>query len=199
MKKIFLPSLISFAVFYLVSCKKDSDNTPAGGNLIGNYKFISLTAATTSTQIVDDGSTVDKTVTRSNYTTTNNTGTLVVDATKMISADLSYSVSTTATADFYEDGVLIDTQDVPFQADIPSSGATSEYKVISSDSLYFPSGSAISGGVVASSDPGGCKYRFEADKLILTVNGEKTTQQSQAGVSITSINKANVIATYQKQ
>src|ERR1700755_2463482 len=115
MKKIIFPSLVGFAVFYLVSCKKDSDNMPAGNNLIGNYKFISLTASTSSTHITDDGSTVDKTITTSNYTTTNNTGTLVIDATKITSADLSYSISTTATAAIYEDGVLVDTEEVPFE------------------------------------------------------------------------------------
>lgn len=79
MKPSFLVLLLITATGCFISCKKDSSDTPNNQSIVGNYKFVSLTASTISTQIVSDGVTEDKSVTYSNYTTKNNTGILVID------------------------------------------------------------------------------------------------------------------------
>ena len=199
MRKIFTSTLVFCSVIYLSSCKKDSSDTPINNNLIGNYTFVSMTANTESTVILNDGSTIDKTVTKSNYTTINNTGTLVIDANNITSTGLSYSVDTTAMAVFYEDGELIDSLEIPFTATVPTGSATSEYKLISSDSLYFPKGSIFVQGNFSQSKPVGSKFRLEGNKLYFTGSQEQVVQNSQAGVSMTTTDKASIVAIYQKQ
>jgi hypothetical protein len=194
-----LLTLLFFSAIYLLSCKKDSSDTPANTNITGSYKFISLAASTTSTQTVSDGVTVDKSITYSDYVTKNNTGTLTIDDKNMVSTDLSYTVDTTAKAYFYEDGVLIDSVESDFYADIPKSSATCGYQMITSDSVYVTNGSMFFNGSTSSTTPAGARIKVEGDKLYFFSSGTKTETQNQGGVSIIQEAKASIIATYQKQ
>lgn len=195
--------LLSFLVLspfiFLVSCKKDSSDTSSNNNLIGTYKFVSVTASTISTQTVSDGVTVDKTVTFSDYTTKNNTGTLVIDDKNITSTDLSYTVDTTARVYSYENDNLIDSFESDFQIDVPASSATSGYKVVSNDSIYVTSGSMFFNGSNSSTDPAGIRYKIEGDKLHIYGGKTQTTQQNQSGYIVTQKAEATIIATYQKQ
>ncbi|MES1223654.1 MAG: hypothetical protein ABUT20_49620 [Bacteroidota bacterium] len=199
MKRNVIKLLIFSSAIYLVSCKKDSSANPATGNVNGTYKFVSLTANTTSTVTITDGTTTDKTITKSVYTTKDNAGTLTIDDTKVVSTGLSYSIDTVVTVESYEDGVLTDTEEVPFQFDVPSSSATSEYKWVGTDSMYFASGSVFTDGTTTPSGPSGAKIKLEGGKLYVTGKNEKTSQDNSSGYLITTNSKASVVATYQKQ
>ena len=200
MKKITLSIFMSLSLFYLVSCKKDSgDNNPPKANIQGNYQFISLSASTTSTVIVTDGVTEDKTVTKSNYTTKNNAGTMTITDSKIISTGLSYSIDTIAHSYMYEDGVLLDDFEFPFQFDAPSSSATTDYVWVTSDSIYCPNGTMFTDGVTANSGPSGARILQQGDKLYISASKEQTTHDNSSGYPTTMIAQASVIATYQKQ
>ena len=200
MKKITLSIFMSLSLFYLVSCKKDSgDNNPKSGNIQGNYQFISLSASTTSTVIVTDGVTVDKTVTKSDYISKNNAGNMTITDSKIISTDLAYSIDTIAHTYMYEDGVLIDDFDFPFQFDAPISSATSDYVWVTSDSIYCPNGTIFTDGVTSNSGPSGVRILQQADKLFIMASKEQTTHDNSSGYPTTMIAQASVIATYQKQ
>ncbi|MCW3117708.1 MAG: hypothetical protein JWM28_1790 [Chitinophagaceae bacterium] len=199
MKKNLYPAFLFCSLLYLVSCKKESSINPVNSNIQGSYTFISLTAITTSTQIVTDGTTTDKTITRSNYTTKDNTGTLTIDASKMTSTGLSYRIDTMATADYYEDNVFIETYEVPFQFTVPTSSSTSEYKWVTSDSVYFASGTVFTDGVTSPSGPSGARIKLEGDKLYVTGSNEQSSQDNSSGYLINSNLKADIIAIYQKQ
>ncbi|MBS1577019.1 MAG: hypothetical protein JST09_17105 [Bacteroidetes bacterium] len=199
MKPSFLVLLLITATVCFISCKKDSSDTPNNQSIVGNYKFVSLTASTISTQIVSDGVTEDKSVTYSNYTTKNNTGTLVIDDKNITSTDLSYSVDTIAKAYFYEDNILIDSTESNFHIDIPASSATSGYTLVSTDSIYMISGSMFFNGSTSSTGPAGVRYKVEGDKLYIYGGNSKTTQQNQSGYIVNQKAEATVIITYQKQ
>jgi hypothetical protein len=199
MKMKFLFFLFLSSSVFLISCKKDSSDTSGSNNLKGTYKFVSVTASTISTQIVTDGTTVDKSVTYSDYTTKNNTGTLVIDDKNITSTDLSYSVDTTARVFLYEDDVLVDSFEDEFQIDVPASSATSGYKVVGNDSIYVTSGSMFFNGTNSSTDPAGIKYKIEGDKLHIYGGKTQTTQQNQSGYMVTQKAEATIVATYQKQ
>ena len=200
MQKFTLSIFLSFSLFYLVSCQKDSgDNNPPSKNIQGNYQFVSLTASTTSTVIITNGATVDKTVTKSNYTTKNNVGTLTITDSKMISAGLAYSIDTIAYSDMYEDGVLVDSFEFPFQFDAPTSSATTDYVWVTSDSIYCPNGTMFTDGVTSNSGPSGARVLLQGDKLYITASKEQTTHDNSSGYPATMIAQASVIAIYQKQ
>jgi hypothetical protein len=200
MKKIIFSVFISLSLLYLVSCKKDSgDNNPPSGNIQGNYQFLSLSASTTSTVIITDGTTVDKTVTKSDYTTKNNAGTMTITDSKIISTDLSYSIDTIAHSDMYENGVLVDNFEFPFQFDAPTSSATTDYVWVTSDSIYCPNGTMFTDGVTSNSGPSGARIMHQGDKLYIYASKEQTTHDNSSGYPTTMIAQASVIATYQKQ
>jgi len=200
MQKFTVSIFLSLTLFYLVSCQKDSgDNNPPSKNIQGNYQFVSLTAATTSTVIITDGTTVDKTVTKSNYTTKNNVGTLTITDSKMISSGLSYSIDTIAHSDIYEDGVLVDNFEFPFVFDAPSSSATSDYIWVTSDSIYFPNGTMFTDGVTSNSGPSGARVLLQGDKLYISASKEQTKNDNTSGYPTTMIEQGSVIAIYQKQ
>jgi hypothetical protein len=191
----------ALAVLFFASCKKDSADTGGSANqeMLGNYKFVSLTANTTSIKTINDGSSSEKSITRSTYTTTDNSGTLSFEPTKIISKDLAYTVNTTASSEIYEDGVYVDTYDVPFLFTVTPSSATSEYKWVTKDSLYFTSGSMFYNGSTVNTGGDGAKVRLEGDKLYFTGYKEQNGTSTEMGYQVITNDKASVIAVYQKQ
>jgi hypothetical protein len=200
-KRILFGSSLVFSVLFFSSCNKDNADSKVNEDILGNYKLVSLTAKTEVTQTMSDGSSTAKTVSKSNYTTINNQGTLKIEPAQMISTDMSYSVNTIGTADIYEDGVYIDTYDVPFQAVVPSSSATAGYKWITKDSIYFESGSMFYAGsstpLATSAD--GARVRLEGDKLYISGNKIQNTQSNQSGYIVNQEAKVQVLVTFQKQ
>lgn len=196
-------SLLFFAlsILFFTSCKKDSSAESGNANpdILGNYKFVSLTANTTSIKTVNDGTTIEKSITKSTYTTINNAGTMTIEPTKMTSKDLAYDISTTATADIYEDGVYIDTYDMPFEFSVPPSSSTSDYKWITKDSVYFTTGSMFYNGSSITTGGDGSKLRLEGDKLYFSGYKEQNSTTTEQGLQITTNDKASVVAIYQKQ
>jgi len=194
--------LSALSILFFASCKKDSSDTAGNANpdILGNYKFISLTANTTSTKMVSGGGMSQKTITRSTYTTTENSGTMRIEPTKMTSKDIAYSISTTATSDIYEDGVFIDSFELPFDFTAPASSASSEYKWITKDSVYFTNGYAFyDGSTPVTTGGNGAKLRLEGDKLYLNASKEQNSTTTEQGYQVISNDKASVIAIYQKQ
>src|ERR1700712_967120 len=90
-------------IIMLASCKKEDKKDDGTGGIQGTYKLKNLSASTNSTVVADDG---EKTITLSDYTTTNNQGTLVFDQTNLTYTGLSYSVATDARYFLYLDNEL---------------------------------------------------------------------------------------------
>lgn len=77
MKRNLLLTLATFVII-LSSCNKDHTN-PDAASIAGTYKLKSISAKTNSTITGTDG---EKEITVSEYTTTNNTGTIAVDGAR---------------------------------------------------------------------------------------------------------------------
>ncbi|HEY1869663.1 MAG TPA: hypothetical protein VGG71_01325, partial [Chitinophagaceae bacterium] len=136
MKKGFF--LLSLIVLMFASCQKEIDDSVddnngngssggwntgsgnTGASIIGTWNFTVLNAQTQSTAEVDLSGTDEKTVSLSNYTTTNNAGTFVIDDSVMHVNGLTYTVSSTVKAYTYENGVLVDSADSPVNVTLPS-------------------------------------------------------------------------------
>lgn len=159
---IFAPLLIVF------SCKKSSPSTTSNP-LVGNWNFLYIKAITTGT-ITVSGTT---TVVDANYTTQNNSGTAQFTNDSMALKGLAYSVSTTATLYTYVGSTLINTTTQPYSTALPATSETVAYKVIGTDSIYFPAG-----GPVPGSGNGG-HFAINKDTLSVAVTG---TQPGPGGV-----------------
>lgn len=169
----------------------------SSASLQGRWKFINMTSRTESIVEISDGFDVLKTITISDYTTTKNSGTLEVDASKMISTDLSYEVNTIATGYIYDNSVLIDSLKVPFIYAVPPASSTSAYTRVSADSISFASGPFVNVGVATA--PSGMKVQVQADKLLLTINASRVDVQNVFGIIQSTRESVKAIMTYQKQ
>ena len=180
-----------------VACKKDSGGTNA---LSGEWKFVSMHVKGQSTAQYTDNGVVNKTVTLSDYTTADNAGAVSITSSMMSAKGLTYSVSTTSTATIYEDGQVVDTQDVPFDFTLPSTNSVSSYKLVGADSLYFPSGGFASvGGTSTQSAASGAKFGISGNTLTMISNVTQTKTENYAGVIITTTDQAVATTTLQKQ
>jgi hypothetical protein len=158
---------ISFLV--VVSCKKS--NAPAS----------------TQTQVtaIQSG---DTSVSSSNYITQNNAGTIDFTIDSMSVSGLAYTVSTTFTTYFYYTGTVYDTVTSPLNASLPATSMNVGYKLIGSDSMYFPNGGLLPAGLTSSSSGQGAHFVLSGDTLRLTVQAaDTTTGQVQVGKGLITL------------
>lgn len=179
----------------IASCKKDDAKT-SSSSIEGTYSFKGLTAKTNSTITGDDG---EKVVTVTNYSTTNNMGTVVFDNSKVTNTGLSYSVNSIATGYFYEDNVLIDSTSYPFTVSIPATNSVSSYQLIGADSIYFPNGSISSGLAGGESIPSGGRYTIAGNLLTISMRVAKDSAFTDSGIEFQMVESAITSIELEKQ
>ena len=211
MKRNVLFTLPALMLIMMVSCQKEItdpslDGTYNGGSgsggsgssgskdITGTWKFISLSAITQSTAQVSQAGDVLKTITNTDYTTNDNTGTIVINSTTMATTGMSYSINDTAFALTYENNVLIDSTAAPFSFSLPSYSSTTTYKLIGADSISFTGASspAVSGG-------SGAHYTLSGNILKFTTSVIKDTTINAGGIIETQHSTATAVTTLQRQ
>lgn len=197
MKFNLVSSLAFSSMLFFSACKKD--DAGSSNAITGKYKFVQLSATTVSTISYTDDAVLYRAVTNSIYTTKNNTGTLEIDGSNINSKGLSYSVDTTTQTDYYEGNELVDFIEMPFKFNVPTSDASTGYKIVTNDSMYVNNGLMFSGGTTTSIEPTGLKYKIEGDKLIFNGKMAQTKTIQQQGVLMNQQVSAVAEITYQKQ
>ncbi len=112
----------------LASCNKDKTSSTTG--IEGTYKFKNFSAYTQSSIADNMG---DKIVTLSNYTATDNGGTLTFANNTMIDTGLTYSVNTQAEFYEYYNDALLDSASYPFNFMLPPGNSTGQYQLVGAD------------------------------------------------------------------
>ena len=178
MKRNFILSLVT-VVFMLSACKKNSDNNGNSG-IQGTYKLKYLTAKTNATLTATDG---EKSVTTSDYTTTNNSGVIVFGNSNVATTGISYSINTLAYSSLYQDNVFVDSSSYPFIFTLPSSNSSGAYSLVGTDSISFPQGSVIAMGGTGSiqGGPSGGRYTMNGKLLTIIQNGLKDSTFQDSG------------------
>jgi hypothetical protein len=194
MKRNFLLMFSSIAIL-LVSCKKDDANSNATA-IQGTYKLKSVSAKTNSTITGTDG---EKAVTVADYTSTNNAGTVVIDASKFTTTGLSYEVNATSTSSFYQDGEFVDSMSSPFHVVIPATSSSAPYKLIGTDSIYFQNGSITSGLTAGEFAGNGGKYTVSGNLLTLKQNGSKDSTFQESGITFHMVESVLATIILEKQ
>ncbi|HEV9035714.1 MAG TPA: hypothetical protein VGQ51_03810 [Puia sp.] len=152
----------------VISCKKSNSSGPSA--LVGTWNFLDM-KANTSTRATNSGIT---TVTVANYTTINNAGTAKFTNDSMSVAGLTYAVNTNAETYLYQGSVLYDSLSLPFSETIPPITETVKYKLIGSDSIYFPNGGFTPTGIPTGQGTGG-RFTIKGDTLAINISGSQSS------------------------
>lgn len=179
----------------LTACQKEVDfqdlGGPGTGNnntvITGNWNFTGLNAKTNTAITVAQAGQEVKAVTTSDYSSTNNTGTLTVTNNQFIFTGIGHTVNSVANVKTYLNGILFDNTDEPFDAITPPTDNTLDYVRNSNDSLTFTNGFAIvpdpSGGTTSvPAGPMGGRINVVGDILTLTIKSVVDTTFTQGGI-----------------
>lgn len=203
MRKIEISFLIILCLPFLISCQKElSMDSSLGGNsptLQGKWKFIGMQSKTEAIVELSDGIDVLKTITLSDYGTTQNTGTLDIGASNVVSTGFGYEVNAVAKGYFFENNILVDSAQSPFNFIAPPTNSAATYTRVNSDSLTFGPGFVSIGGSTTPTTPTGARIQFQADKLLMTVGASKSNVQTILGMTQTTREAAKVVMTFQRQ
>ncbi|HEX5654477.1 MAG TPA: hypothetical protein VFX58_15465 [Chitinophagaceae bacterium] len=214
MKMNFTRSFLTLTVLVTVfsSCQKEvdlqnSNNGNNGGNtagIVGNYDFVGLSASTVSTVVTGSGIDEEKAVTRSSYSSTNNVGTVAITATQFNTTGIGYSISGIAYTDFYIGNVLFTSLDFPFDFVLPPTNGSSNYRMITNDSIYFDNGfisyDPTGSGNPTATLPTGARLSWSADTLLMKTSATMTsTQDIGGGVMARITNQATQIVKMKKK
>lgn len=187
MKKLLVTGLFSLVIL-LAACKKDSPNSTS--NIEGTYNLKYISVKSNSTVI---GSSGDKAVTISEYSTTDNTGTISFSEGVLSTQDVTYVVNTQAKVYVYDGSDLLDSLSFPFNYTIPPLNSVLQYKIIGADSIYLTQGgltSTIGGTGSYQTMASGGHYSFSGNLLTITQNLEKDSTFQDSGETYQMIEKA---------
>jgi hypothetical protein len=169
------------SVVVILSCHK-SNSGGGGGQLPGTYKFLYVTAQTQSTTQISGGGLNEKQVSYTNFTTTQNTGTVVITKDSIALKGVGYTENTTVKTYTYESGVLTDSASLPYTVPVPAMDEGSKYSVIGTDSIYFKGGGLVSiGSTTQIAQPSGGRFSFKGDSLFIISKLNQTTSVPSGG------------------
>lgn len=177
------------------------NNPDTTNKQIGTWKFVSVGGRVSQTAEFTQAGSAIKAVTTSDFTSQNNGGTITFDSSTMTANGITFSVNTAGKTYIYLAGVLYDSLNTPFTQTVSPQSATSGYKKIGSDSLYFQDGgllTALTGGLLPSA-PTGCKVAFTGNTMKMTIVYDTVTSQDYQGIPAKVTIHANLVATLQKQ
>ncbi|MGE5106816.1 MAG: hypothetical protein ACM3H8_04695 [Sphingobacteriales bacterium] len=196
--------LFSLIASFAISCQKEASNEILGAPnqqnnaLIGTWKFSFLNAKTKVEEQATDGTDVEKAITTSDYTSFNNKGTYVFNTTDAIGTGIAYDIDVVAKTEYYINNVLEDTFSFPFAFSLPPVNASSKYKLVGADSVYF-SGGFLSAGIDSlQAKPIGYKFSIAGNRLTLRTNYFNTYAEDDNGVTINVKQNADITVVLEK-
>jgi len=154
-----------------LSCQK-SAQPPASNAVTGTWNLVSVNVQSRMTTVKSG----DTSISYPNYITQHNTGTITFTIDSMAMNGIGYTVDTTFYTYFYLNGIIVDTVSSPLIGTVPATSTGSPYKMVNTDSLYFPNSGAFPIGVGASPTQGqGVQFVVSGDTLRLTSQSSDTT------------------------
>jgi len=169
------------------SCHKSNDAGGNSGQLAGNYKFAYINVAVQSVSQTSAAGQTEKSVSNTNYKTTQNTGTITFTKDSIIAKGVGYTANWVSTGAVYENGVFIDSISLPFSFTYPPSNSSTKFDVIGKDSIYFHGGYFMTGlgGGTTIAPPSGGRFSFKGDTLLIISKVNQTSTQSISGMTVT--------------
>jgi hypothetical protein len=194
-----LPLLPLLVLLVAASCKKSNSST--GNSLTGSWNLLQIVAHTRSAVDQTYGPDDYQDVTTSDYTTTNNAGTITFTGSVANTSGITYEANFLAMDSSYMDGQFIGEFSAPYDLTIPATSGSSKYQQIGSDSLYFPAGGVFSmgGGGGTQTTPVGSRFAIRGDTLALTTTIHQVTTQNIGGIPTSQTSDAVETAYFKKK
>ena len=196
----------------LIACQKEVNFQDLAGSgtgtnntvITGNWEFVGLSAKTNVAINVSQAGQGVKAVTTSDYSSTDNTGTLTVTNNQFIFVGIGHKVNSVANVKTYLNGILFDNTDEPFDVVTPAADNTLDYVRNNNDSLTFTNAVAVlpdpSGGVAPiPAGPMGARINLKADTLTLVTKYAVSNTITQGGVPVVIDAKMEGIMKFKKQ
>jgi len=182
---------------FLLSCGKHVYNERWSINpLIGTWSFTAIDAKTQSSQEFKLAGFNQKNNAELDYITENNSGKVIFFDSTITAYNLSYTISSEIRTYNYKNGVLADSNVVPYELTFFEPESSCKYKMIGNDSVYFPKGGFTN--IAASTlrtDPLKAKVTFEGSTVKLTEAIYKDTTIVKLGVAYHTIQTGTAIMT----
>jgi len=196
MLKKFFSIIAASTILCCYSCKKDDQPS---GSLTGNWKFISLHAQTESTAQYNDGTDDMMSVTKADYTSTNNAGSVSFTSNTMASNGVSYDISTAATLYEYMNGVFFDSTSTPLYVNIPPTNSSGTYRIIGEDSIAFTNSFAVGAQTSTGASASGGRFAIDGNILTITSHIVQDTVLNYGGYFINDHQIATASVTLERQ
>jgi hypothetical protein len=202
-------ALLGSLAVLAVSCQKEVDYQDLGGNnpgtgnpgtgnpsnnsIIGDWKFKKMIINIQTVGEVTMSGTSQKTVGKMNFATTNETGTLKIDATTLTASGVGYSVNSSMMMSMYVNGMLLSESPIPFQITQPPTDGSSPYTKIGTDSLVAESQLIKMDypGIPDLTEPAdikhGLKVSWLGDTLVLTERVNQEMVDNSLGIPMKSV------------
>ncbi len=187
-----MPAMLCIA-FVVSSCQKDDLEEAAGANaalLQGEWKFMDMNSKSVVEIEEVEGSDSEKTVSNTNYNTTDNKGTVKFNGKQITATDIEYSIDAIIYAKYYVNNMFVTDLESPFAITLPKTSSISEFELVGTDSIYFSSGTVFgvgAGGQGQATIPSGSKYKIEGNKLIMTTKIAITDKDTIPGSPVTIV------------
>lgn len=189
-----------FVSLALFSCHKHVYNeTRTFNRLLGTWDFISIDAQTQSMQDFQLGELNQRSQAQLNYITENNSGKITFGDSVITAVNLTYTITSEIKTYNYKNGILTDSNTVPYNVTFFEPYSSCKYKVISSDSISFPKGGFTN--IAASTlrtDPLAAELIWDEYTLKLREYIYKDTTIIKLGVAYHTIQTGTAIMTLQK-
>jgi|GEM_PF-673669 len=216
MRKCHLFPLLIAVVVMSISCQKETSKEGGGGGAPtdttgnsggdtsnterGNWKFVSFHVTILQTNEYTQDTNEIKTITTTEYTTENNSGTISFNGSTMTTNAVTFSINTTANTLVYVDDVFADSLNFPITTTLTPQTTSADYKKIGADSLYFQSGGLIDIGTgwALPPIPLGYKLQLNGTTMTITTVYDNVTNQTTQGIPEKVTTHAVLVATLQK-
>jgi hypothetical protein len=198
MKLRILSPFLAVIILAATSCKKEtSDDQNSSGLLTGTWKFVSNVGVTTASTATSFMGMNIKVETVTSFASSNPKGAYKFGATSVNYEGVGYDYSGSLIIRQYQDNALQSADTTALDLTLPPSNASTPYKLVGTDSIYFETNAP---GSTSTAAPGGCKYKLEGNKLTFFVNTNTTTTTNQGGGLISTDNvKSNLTVVLEKQ
>lgn len=186
MRRSFVLVAVCSCLLVALSCKK-SAQPPASNAVTGTWNLVNVNVQSRVTAVQSG----DTSISYPNYITVHNTGSISFTIDSMAMSGIGYSVDTSFYTYFYLKGVIVDTVSSPLVATVPPTSIGSPYKMVNTDSLYFPNSGVFPTLVGTSMTQGqGVHFVVSGDTLRLTSqSSDTTTTQVVVGKAVITLVK----------
>ncbi|WP_341839379.1 hypothetical protein [Chitinophaga caseinilytica] len=202
MKKISSLTYLLFAALVFTGCSKKDDEPKPTGTLNGTYQFVSMYLKAKTEQSYVEAGVTNRTVSDIEYTTTENTGMMIIEGNTMTSTGLGYKINATMIVESFT-GTTPDFDEpfqVPFNFTVPKYNSTATFKYVGTDSVLAEKGliQFPSTGQEMPVVPNASKFAIVNGELIFTSVINQSSSEVIQGVRMQKIQTGLAIGRFKK-